>query len=42
MKKATTTIKKTNSGSEEGKFGDSQPGKDSGPSAGTLIDARIK
>jgi hypothetical protein len=43
MKKATTTMKKSKSGSKEGK-GDSpsQPRKHSGPSAGRLIDARIK
>ena len=37
-------MKKTNSGSTEGKGGDSpsQPRKHSGPSAGRLIDARIK
>ena len=47
MKKATTTIKKRSPESlrgKEGKGGDSpsQPRKGSGPSAGRLIDARIK
>jgi hypothetical protein len=47
MKKATTTMKKRNPESlrgKEGKGGDSpsQPRKGSGPSAGRLIDARIK
>jgi hypothetical protein len=47
MKKATTTIKKRNPESlrgKEGKAADSpsQPRKASGPSAGGLIDARIK
>ena len=47
MKKATTTTKKRNPESlrgKEGKGGDSpsKPRKDSGPSAGRLIDARIK
>ena len=47
MKKATTTIKKRSPESlrgKEGKGGDSpsQPRKFSGPSAGRLIDARIK
>src|SRR6267143_3145523 len=47
MKKATTTMKKRNPESlrgQQGKGGDSpsQPRKGSGPSAGRLIDARIK
>src|ERR1700704_135176 len=47
MKKATTTMKKRNPESlrgKQGKGGDSpsQPRKVSGPSAGRLIDARIK
>ena len=47
MKKATTTMKKRNPESlrgKQGKGGDSpsQPRKGSGPSAGKLIDARIK
>ena len=47
MKKATATMKKRNPESlrgKEGKGGDSpsQPRKGSGPSAGRLIDARIK
>ena len=44
MKKATTTMKKRKSRSKEEKGGDSpsQPRKHSGPSAGSLIDARIK
>ena len=47
MKKATTTMKKRNPESlrgKQGKGGDSpsQPRKGSGPSAGRLIDARIK
>jgi hypothetical protein len=47
MKKATTTMKKRNPESlrgKEGKGGDSpsQPRKGTGPSAGRLIDARIK
>ena len=47
MKKATTTMKKRSPESlrgKEGKGGDSpsQPRKGSGPSAGRLIDARIK
>ena len=47
MKKATTTIKKRSPESlrgKEGKGGDSpsQPRKGAGPSAGRLIDARIK
>ena len=47
MRKATTTMKKRNPESlrgKEGKGGDSpsQPRKGSGPSAGRLIDARIK
>jgi hypothetical protein len=41
MKKTTTTMKKRKSGSKEGDS-PSQPPKDSGPSAGRLIDARIK
>jgi hypothetical protein len=47
MKKATTTMKKRNPESLRGKKGKaadspSQPRKGSGPSAGRLIDARIK